>query len=218
MYFESRQQAGAMLAEKLFSQYRYENCAVVALNDGGVIVGEQIASWLHCVLTMLISEAIPIPGEGIDFGAVSQTGQFSYNSSFSPGEVYEYSSEFHGYLEDQKRETYQRINRLLMDGGTISTDMLQGRVIIVVADAISSVTVLDVLLAFIKPIRYSRLVVAAPTVAIEVVDKLHLQADELHILDVRENFITANHYFENNDLPAHEDIINKINTIVLNWR
>lgn len=59
---------------------------------------------------------------------------------------------------------------------------------------------------------------AAPTVAIEVVDKLHLQADELHILDVRENFITANHYFENNDLPAHEDIINKINTIVLNWR
>jgi predicted phosphoribosyltransferase len=63
MYFDSRQQAGEMLAQQIAPTYRYENCAVVALNDGGVLVGERIASALHCVLTLIISEEIPIPGE-----------------------------------------------------------------------------------------------------------------------------------------------------------
>ena len=44
MYFESREEAGQRLAAKLADQYRYENCAVVALSDGAVLVGEQIAA------------------------------------------------------------------------------------------------------------------------------------------------------------------------------
>lgn len=65
MYFESRIQAGALLAEKLMD-YRYENCAVIALGEGGVLVGEQIAVQLHCVLMMLLSEGIEVPGEGLN--------------------------------------------------------------------------------------------------------------------------------------------------------
>ena len=71
MYFESRMQAGAKLAEQMLEKYRYENCAVVAIGEGGVLVGEQIAVQLHCVLMMLLSEGIAIPGEGLQFGAVS---------------------------------------------------------------------------------------------------------------------------------------------------
>ena len=56
MYFESRSQAGAKLADQVLKKYRYENCAVVALGEGGVLVGEQIAVKLHCVLMMLLSE------------------------------------------------------------------------------------------------------------------------------------------------------------------
>ena len=44
MYFESRAHAGQKLAAELVEKYRYENCAIVALSDGGVIVGEQIAA------------------------------------------------------------------------------------------------------------------------------------------------------------------------------
>ena len=119
MYFDSRSQAGQLLAAQLFEQYRYEDCAVVALSDGGVLVGEQIASQLHCVLTMLLTEGIDVPGESVSFGAVSQAGNFTYNSEFSSGEIDEYTSEFHGYLDDQKREAFNRINRLLGDGGGI---------------------------------------------------------------------------------------------------
>ena len=218
MYFESRAQAGQILATQLVSQYRYENCAIVALSDGAVQVGEQIAEALHCILTMLLIEDIQIPGEGLSFGGVSQSGGFTYNGMFSAGEVEEYTSEFHGYLEEQKREAFQRINRLLGDGGVIDSDMLRDHVVILVADGIDNGAAIDVALDFLKPIRIQKLIVVTPVATIPAVDKLHMAADELHILDVKENFMGTDHYYEQNDIPSHEDTIAKINQIVLNWR
>tara|TARA_B100001105_G_scaffold236336_1_gene212089 strand:+ start:1297 stop:1953 length:657 start_codon:yes stop_codon:yes gene_type:complete len=218
MYFESRSEAGAKLAAELFERYRYENCAVVALSDGGVLVGEQIASALHSILTMLLVENIDVPGENMNFGAVSETGMFSYNSSFSQGEIDEYTSEYHGFLEEKKRESFQKINRLLGDGGLIDHDMLRDHTVILVADGLDSSSVLDAAVDFLKPIRIHRLVVAAPVASIQVVDKVHLLADELHILDVKSNYIGTDHYFNVNDVPSHEETVEKINKIVLNWR
>ena len=60
--------------------------------------------------------------------------------------------------------------------------------------------------------------VAAPVASIQVVDKVHLLADELHILDVKSNYIGTDHYFNVNDVPSHEETVEKINKIVLNWR
>jgi putative phosphoribosyl transferase len=217
MYFESRAQAGQILAGQLIEKYRYENCAVVALSDGAVQVGEQIAAALHCILTMLLVEDIQVPGENMSFGGVSQNGGFTYNGMFSAGEMEEYASEYHGYLEEQKREAFQRINKLLGDGGMIDSDMLRDHVVILVADGLDNGASLDVAVDFLKPIRIKRLIVATPVATIPAVDKLHIVADELHVLDVKENFMGINHYYEQNDIPTHEETIAKINQIVLNW-
>ncbi|AHB42365.1 phosphoribosyltransferase [Candidatus Saccharibacteria bacterium RAAC3_TM7_1] len=218
MYFESRTQAGALLAMQMVEKYRFENCAVVALSDGGVLVGEQIASALHCILTMLLIENIEVPGESIDFGGMSQGGGFTYNGMFSAGELEGYINEFHGYLDEQKREAFQKINRLLGDGGLIDKDMLQDHVVILVSDGVDSGAAIDVAMDFLKPIRTQRVVVATPLATVPAVDKLHLVADELHILDVKENFMGVDHYYEDNTIPSHEETIAKINQIVLNWR
>lgn len=218
MYFDSRTQAGDLLARELVDRYRYEDCAVIALSDGGVVVGEQIAQMLHCILTMIVSEYVEIPGESLILGGVSQAGEFSYNSSFSPGEIYQYESEYHGYLEEKKREAFQRINRLMGDGGIVSYDMLRDRVIILVSDVIDSGAIIDVATDFLKPIRIKKLVFATPIATVEAVDKLHMIADELHILDAKANFLGTNHYYADNDMPSHEETIDKINQIVLNWR
>jgi len=218
MYFESRSEAGATLAAELFQKYRYENSAVVALSDGAVLVGEQIAAALHCILTMLLVENIEIPGENLSFGGVSQNGNFTYNGMFSAGEVEEYASEYHGYLEEKKREAFQRINRLLGDGGLINNDMLRDHTVILVSDGLDSGASLDVAVDFLKPIRIARLVVVAPVASVQAVDRLHMLADELHILSVKDNYLSTDHYYNRNDIPSHEDTIAKINQIVLNWR
>lgn len=217
MYFESRAQAGLMLAEQL-DNYRYEDCAVVALSEGAVLVGEQIATRLHCVLTLLLAEPIGIPGEGVDIGAVSSEGRFTYNGMFTAGEIEEYSSEFHGYLEEQKRQAHEKLNRLLGDGGVISSDLLYGRNIILVSDGFDNGASLDVALDYLKPISIKKLIVASPIATVPAVDKLHILADELHILDVKENFMGVNHYYDDNNVPDREQTIAKINEIVLNWR
>lgn len=218
MYFESRIHAGYELAVQLFEKYRYENCAVVALSDGGVIVGEQIATSLHCVLTMLLVEDIEIPGESLSFGGMSQTGKFTYNNEISTGEMEEYTSEFHGYIEDQKREAFQRLNRLVGDGGMVDYNMLRDRTIILVSDGFNDATVLQVAMDFLKPVRIQRLVIAAPVASEVVVDSLHVMADELHILDVKTNYFDTDHYYTDNEIPTHEQTVEKINKIVLNWR
>jgi len=218
MYFESRAKAGYTLAAELFDRYRYENCAVVALSDGGVLVGEQIAAALHCILTMLLIENIQVPGEDVSFGGVSESGSFAYNSSFSSGEIDEYTNEFHGYLEEQKREAFQRMNRLLGDGGAISEDMLRDHVVILVSDGLDNSADLDVAVDFLKPIRIARLVAVSPVASVAMVDKLHVLADEIHILDVKENYLGTDHYYDNNTVPSHEETIRKINQIIMNWR
>lgn len=217
MYFENRAEAGRLLADELYEQYRYENCAVVALSDGAVLVGEQIAAALHCVLTLLMTEDIDVPGEGVSFGAVSQGGGFTYNSAFSQGEIEEYTNEFHGYLEEQKRTAFQKINRLLGDGGVIDASLLRDHTVILVSDGLDDNVSIDVVLDFLKPVRIERLVVATPTASVSSVDRLHIAADELHILDVKQNFMGIDHYYEENTIPSHEATVAKINQIVLNW-
>lgn len=218
MYFVSRTDAGRQLAGLLAEKYRYEDCAVVALSDGAVLVGEEIATALHCVLTMLLIEDIEVPGESLSFGGVSQNGTFTYNGMFSAGEIEQYTMEFHGYLNEKRREAFQKINRLLGDGGLIEKEMLRDRVVILVADGLDNGASIDVAMDFLKPIRTQRVVVATPVASVAAVDKLHMTADEIHILDVKDNFMGIDHYFDDNTIPSHEDTIAKINQIILNWR
>ena len=96
--------------------------------------------------------------------------------------------------------------------------MLRDHTIILVADGIDNGAALDVAIDFLKPIRINKLIVATPVASIPAVDKLHMAADELHVLDVKENFMGIDHYYDVNDIPSHEETIAKINEIVLNWR
>jgi putative phosphoribosyl transferase len=217
MYFKSRSEAGKYLAASL-KDYRYDNCAVVALNDGGVLVGEEIAQYLHCILTMLLIEEIEVPGEQMLFGTVDQNGGFVYNRMFSLGEFEEYYAEFHGYLDDQKRQKFQIINRLLGEGGILDDKMLKGHVVILVSDGLPTGASLDTAAEFLKHIKVARFIVATPVASIPAVDRMHVVADELHVLNVASNYLATNHYYDDNSIPSHEETVEKLNKAVLNWK
>src|ERR1043166_1584031 len=105
MYFHTRAEAGELLADQLM-QYRYEDCAVVSLTSEGVAVGEPIATRLHSVLGLFLSEPIPLPGENMVIGSVNQDGGFVTDPNLSDGQLQDYYGEFHGYIDDQKREKF----------------------------------------------------------------------------------------------------------------
>ncbi len=45
-----------------------------------------------------------------------------------------------------------------------------------------------------------------------------VQVDEIHILDGKANYISTDHYYDENEIPDREEIVKKINDIILKWR
>ncbi len=218
MYFASRAQAGRALAGRLAPKYRYENCAVVALNDGGVMVGAQIAAELHCVLGMILMSEITLPREPSGIGSISSEGNFTYNSDYSSGDIEELQSEFRGYIEEQKLTKLHEMNSLLGSGGLMRKDLLAGHNVILVADGLMGGALLDAAELFLKPIKIERLIVATPLANVQALDKIHVTADEIQCLDVIDGTFELNHYFEDNTIPGHDVIIKTIENIILNWK
>jgi putative phosphoribosyl transferase len=217
MYFDSRIEAGKLLAEKLLPTYRYENCAVVALSDGGVLVASQIAMALHCVMTMLLTEPIHLPGEPDPLASINQDGGFSYNNMFSAGQIEGFSSDYHQHIEQERLQKLHKMNRLLGSGGLIRKDLLKGHNVILVSDGLNSGYSLDAAVNYLKPLTIEKLVVATPLASVQAVDRMHIMADEIYCLSVVENYMNTEHYYKDNNLPSHESIIKTIQDIVLLW-
>ena len=218
MYFASRLQAGRMLAAQLMPKYRYENCAVVALSDGGVMVGAQIAMQLHCVLTMLLSEEINLPREPQAIGGISQDGAFSYNQFYSQGEIDELVSEYYSYIEQEKMSHMQDMQQLVGSGGLIRKNLLKGRNIILVSDGLPSGFMLDVAVQYLKPIAVEKIIVATPMASVEAVDHMHVLADEIYCLSVIHDYISTEHYYDQQDIPDKKTIVTTLEEIILHWK
>lgn len=209
-YFDSRAAAGQELASALI-QHRSQDCIVVALNDAGVIVGEPIAATLNCPLSLLLLENIEIPGEPEPFGTINQDGQLTYNSHYSAGEIENWYSEFRGTFEEQQREKSHRINQLLSNGGILNTKMLKDKAIILVSDGLLTGASLDAAMNYLKPVRAAKIIIAVPLASVEAVDKMHIMADELHVLGVSNDLLEIKHYYNEEEVPSHEAIVEKIN-------
>ena len=218
MYFASRLQAGRMLGARLTDKYRYENCAVVALSDGGVMVGAQIASQLHCVLMLLVSSEINIPQEPEALVGTTDGHSMVYNKHYSQSQIDEFSREYSGYIDQEKRLKMHEMNRLIGEGGIIDKNLLKGHNVIVVSDGLQSGFSLDIAADFLKQASIDKLIVATPLASVEAVDSMHITADEIYCLNVVENIREIDHYYDAKDVPEHGAVIKVIQDIITNWK
>lgn len=217
MYLASRVQAGRMLASQMVEKYRYENCAVIALDDGGVMVGAQIAMQLHCVLTLLMTAEIKLPREPNAIAGITAGGALSYNHSYSDGEISEMAGENFGFIEQQKLFQMHDLNRLVGGKGTISKSLLRGHNIIVVTDGAKTGFPIDLAYEFLKPIEIKKLVFAVPFSSVQAVDRMHVLADDLYCLNVVPEYRETDHYYDTKDIPDHPTILETIEHIMVNW-
>lgn len=218
MYFNSRLEAGQLLAKQIGQKYKGNDTAVVALNDGGVMVGAQIALEIHAVLTMLLTETITLPRENDAVAGITQDGAFSYNRKYSQGEIDEFVGEYYNLIEQEKMNKMQEMHRMTGMGGLIRRDLVSDHNVILVTDGLTDGFVLDVALQFLKPIHTKRLIVATPLASVPAVDRMHVLADEIFCLSVIEDYISTEHYYEVQDVPSHERVIKTIEEIVTHWK
>ena len=216
MYFANRIEAGQQLAAEML-KYRNRRCAVIALSDGAVVVGAQIASVLRCPLTLLLIEPIQVPGEPEPVAVINQDGIFTYNHMYSTGQLEEFNMEYHNLIEEKKTEKLHDIHQLLGNEGLIRKDLLHERNIILVSDGMSSGFSLEAAVDYLKTVKIERTIVATPLASVAAVDRMHILTDEIHCLSVIESYIGTNHYYQDNALPSHQTIVKTIESIVSHW-
>lgn len=195
MYFKNRLIAGKELATRL-AKYTDDDAIVAILSSSSEALGSVVADELRISMTTLISKAITLPGEASSLGAVDQTGHFSYDTSLTEGEINEYASEYHNYLEAEKITKTHEINQETIKKGLYSRNEFADKIIILVADGLNNTATLDSAVEYLKPIKLKRLVMAVPVASVAAVDRMHITCDEIHVLSVTENYLSADHYYD----------------------
>lgn len=217
MYFKNRAEAGRKLAQKL-QKYRSENVAVVALSEGSVIVGAQIAMHLHGSLSILLNRRIYLPGELDPIAAITSAGTFTKNTLFSVGQLEEFMSNYRSFVDEERMRQFHKMNMLMSDGGEIKKKYLRRHVVILVSDGLKNGFSIDVAYDFLKTIALEKLVIATPTASVKAIDRMHIVGDELECLDVKANFISVDHYYDENTVPSYDDLLKVMRRISTNWK
>lgn len=216
-YFPSRIAAGDMIADQLETTYRYEDCAVLALGDGAVVVGAAIARRLHCVINMLLLSAIQLPRETDVLASINNFGGITYNDKYSPGELEELRSEYFSFIEQQKLQKLFEMNQMIGQGGILDPKLLRNHTIIVVSDGLSNGFSMHAAAEFLKPITINRMVMVTPFASVAAVDQMHVLADEIVCLNVIDDIISIDHYYDDSTLPPHETVVGILEDIILHW-
>lgn len=212
MYFKNRQEAGQILAQRL-ARFIDDTVVVMALSDGGVIVGGEIAKYIHGSLTLLLTRDIPLPGENSIIGTIDQSGGFTYNNMFTAGQIEEFVNEYHNFFEAEKINAAHEINHVLSRSGLIDRDVFRDKVLVLVSDGVKNGTSFDAAMSYLKPVRLKRLIAVSPVASVPAVDRMHIIADELHVLNVTDNYIETNHYYDENKLPSRETILESLDRL-----
>lgn len=216
MYFKNRAEAGRKLVKEL-EKYQGQQVVVLALSPGAVIIGAQIAMKLHGNLALLLTENVYLPGETDPIAALSSAGTFTYNNLFSPGQIEEYISEYHHFIEEKRIEKMHQLNKLMGRDGEVKKEYLRNHVVIVVSDGLSNGFSLDIAASFLKTVAIKKLVVATPLASVPAVDRMHLFADEIVCLSVVINYFSTNHYYDDNTVPDMDRLFELIRNITVNW-
>lgn len=216
MYFKNRAEAGKKLAEKL-EKYRSQHIVVVALGTGSSVVAAQVAMHLHANMFLYAIKNINLPGETDPLAGMGSGDVFTFSHAFSTGQIEEFASEYHSYIEQQRMERSHELHMLLGNEGEINKNMLRHRIVILVADGLASGFSLDVAGEYFKTIAIKKLVIAVPVASVSAVDRMHLLADEIACLSVTQNFMGADHYYDENYVPDVPNIAKIMRNISLNW-
>lgn len=216
MYFNDRVQAGEMLAES-FVEYRYEDTAVLALSPGGAVVGAEIAKCLRARMSLLLTEQISMPGVNSSdvIGLIDQEGHFTYNAMMPAGLIMEVESEMHNYLEAEKLDKMHKLSRAVNEYGFIDPQSFYGHHVIVVSDGFRNGLAFEAAANYLKTINTRKMIAASPIASVPAVDRLHVVADELKILDVLANYLDTDHYFEDNTIPDIQVIMDEL---IYRWK
>ena len=120
-------------------------------------------------------------------------------------------------IDQLRLEGFQKLNRIVSKDGVIDKQFLKRHVVIIVSDGIANGLSIDVASDFLKPVLSEQVIVATPLCNPEIVDRIRIMADDLIYLNIVEPGFPLSHYYQENTLPDHDEVIKMMSNISLSW-
>jgi predicted phosphoribosyltransferase len=201
--FHDRQQAGAMLAERLREFDRKADTLVLGLPRAGVPVAYAVAERLGLGLDLLQVRKLGIPGnEALAMGAVSSEGICVVQPELVvsldiPPEVIEAAAQ--RALREMKR--CERIYRAVRPPAPVA-----GATVIVVDDGLATGATMQAAVRTVRQAHPARIVAAVPVGLPQTIMELRSEVDEVVCLITPDRLHSVDQWFEDNRPISDSDI------------
>lgn len=202
--FRDREDAGQKLAPKLDSYRGDANAILLALPRGGVVVAAELARELDLALDIVVPRKIGAPGNPeFAIGAITEDGESLFDErvivalDISP----EYIAQA---VQEEQREAERRMN--VYRGDRPSLDV-NGKTTILVDDGVATGATMRVAIRSVRKRGAAKIVVAVPVIALDTLEILQREADEVVYVDAPLLFGAVGSFYENFPQTTDEEVI-----------
>lgn len=202
--FNNRYDAGRQLAAKL-AEYKGQSVIVMAIPNGGVPVGLEVALAIEAELDLVISRKIPLPNNPeAGFGALADDGTVILNEELverlglSPHQI--------NYQVNIVRAEIRQRNRLYRQNRPLA--VVSGQTVIVIDDGLASGFTMLAAVESLQRRQPKKIVVAVPAASASAHERVVRVADKLVTLTIAttQRFAVADFYRYWYDLGENEVI------------
>jgi putative phosphoribosyl transferase len=201
--FGNRREAGQLLGAALI-RYRKDSPIVLGLPRGGVPVAREVAGLLGAPLDMWIVRKVGAPGNPeLGVGAVAEGGEVFIDEQMI-GELDIADEEVSAEVARKHAELEERARRLRR--GAPPPDVT-GRTVIVVDDGIATGVTARAALRAIRRRGAGRVVLAAPVGAVETLEALSADADDVVCLEPIEGLGAVGFWYDDFSSVSDGDVL-----------
>lgn len=202
MRFRDRTDAGRQLAD-LLTEYGAESPLVLGLPRGGIPVAHEVARELGAPLDVWVVRKVGAPGQPeLGLGAVAEGGalfldrEMMRSLGFSETEV----------MQTAEREAQEVVARIARFRGAHPAPAIEGRTVILVDDGVATGGTVRAAIRALRTRRPREIILAVPVGAVESLDSLRPEVDELVCVHPAEFMSSVGEFYDDFRQTSDEEV------------
>src|SRR3990167_5265892 len=201
MLFESREEAGRLLAKDLKNYGK--SCLVLAIPRGGVVVGAEISKALLCPLELIITRKLGAPSNPeLAIGATTSKGGLVLDQ-----ELIESLGVSKGYIRGElsrQRKEARRREKVYLKEEPIN---VTGKTVILVDDGIATGATVEAAIEAVRERKPAKIVLAVPVAPATAADRLGGLVDEFVCLSTPTHFFAIGEFYSSFPQVSDEEVV-----------